>query len=696
MTDRLVHRLDMARRKRFVGRIAELELFRAVLQRDLPDVVVLHIYGPGGIGKSTLLREYARLAGEAGRCVITLDARHLDASPGEFLTALQAALALPLDQSPLDAIAARPDIILFIDTYELLTPLDPWLRDVFLPQLPEHALVVIAGRRSPADEWRGDDGWGALTRMISLRNLQPEESETYLRARGLPPASCTQILAATFGHPLALSLAADLFGQHEASAAAGLHRDPDVVRMLLERFVAEVPEPIFRQALEVCAHTFTTDEQLLAACLGEEHAYAAFQWLRSLSFIEQGPYGLFPHDLTREVLEADLRWRNLQRFRDVHFQVRSHIIRQITATSGVAQHMAIFALLFLHRNNPFMHPFYEWHSIGQFYIDVAQPDDRPVIEQLIQHFQGPESLAVTRYWYDRPHATFYVARAAGRAIAGFYHVLDISHVTAADMAADPALRAAMSHITTHVPHLHGEPMIYFRNWMSADNYQLSPAIFNMGAMISLRLYFNTPRLAYSFTASASSDHYATMFDYLRTPLAPDAAFSLDGQQFGVFVHNWRLEPVLTWMELMGERELLDEMVALETLPHTPQPIALSQPEFAEAVRQALRDLRRPDLLAHNPLLLSRCVCDRSGQDATPATLQALLHASAAALTATPKLQKLHRALWHTYFEPAPTQEAAAELLNLPFSTYRYQLGKAIEQVITWLWQHEVYGSDTDG
>ena len=32
-----------------------------------------------------------------------------------------------------------------------------------------------------------------------------------------------------------------------------------------------------------------------------------FEWLRNLSFIESGPLGLFPHDLAREALVADLR-----------------------------------------------------------------------------------------------------------------------------------------------------------------------------------------------------------------------------------------------------------------------------------------------------------------------------------------------------------------------------------------------------
>ena len=35
-----------------------------------------------------------------------------------------------------------------------------------------------------------------------------------------------------------------------------------------------------------------------------------FTWLRDLPFIEHGPRGVFPHDLAREVLDADLRWRD--------------------------------------------------------------------------------------------------------------------------------------------------------------------------------------------------------------------------------------------------------------------------------------------------------------------------------------------------------------------------------------------------
>jgi hypothetical protein len=121
---------------------------------------------------------------------------------------------------------------------------------------------------------------------------------------------------------------------------------------------------------------------------------------------------------------------------------------------------------------------------------------------------------------------------------------------------------------------------------------------------------------------------------------------------------------------------------------------LSEPEFMDAVRQALRDFRRPAALARNPLLRSRLVSERSGGAAAPATLQALIREAAERLTGTPREQKLYRALHHTYLEPAATQEMAAELLDLPFSTYRYHLAAAIARVSEYLWRLELHGPES--
>ena len=58
-TLRLADRLAAASRQRFVGRQAELALFRSALLASEPLFGLLHLYGPGGIGKTALLAEYA-------------------------------------------------------------------------------------------------------------------------------------------------------------------------------------------------------------------------------------------------------------------------------------------------------------------------------------------------------------------------------------------------------------------------------------------------------------------------------------------------------------------------------------------------------------------------------------------------------------------------------------------------------------
>jgi len=70
-------------------------------------------------------------------------------------------------------------------------------------------------------------------------------------------------------------------------------------------------------------------------------------------------------------------------------------------------------------------------------------------------------------------------------------------------------------------------------------------------------------------------------------------------------------------------------------------------------------------------------------------LVSLVQEAVDALQRSPREAKLHRALYHTYLQPAPTQEHAAELLDLPFSTFRRHLKAGITRVTEMLWQKEI-------
>src|SRR5262249_42118037 len=360
---RLAERLVAAQQRRFVGRAVELELFRSALQANEARFAVLHVYGPGGVGKTTLLAEFARAAEGAGAATVRLDGRAIEPTPEGFLVALRQAMGLRDKEPPAAALGqAEARAVLLIDTFETLSPLDPWLRETFLPQLPEDTLTVIAGRTAPSVAWQTDPGWSELARIVSLRNLPPDDSRAYLRARGIPEPTYQSVLEFTHGHPLALALVADLLSRGDQQGFSPASA-PDVLRTLLGLFIQQVPSGSHRRALEICARTRVTTEALLADVIGAAEARELFEWLRGLSFVEQGPAGLFPHDLARDVLDSDLRWRDPDGFRELHRRVLRHLVQRLQTRTGRDQQRAYFDLVYLSRNSPLMRPYYDWKAM---------------------------------------------------------------------------------------------------------------------------------------------------------------------------------------------------------------------------------------------------------------------------------------------------------------------------------------------
>jgi energy-coupling factor transporter ATP-binding protein EcfA2 len=275
--------LASRRRRRFVGRTSEVELFRLALESPDPPFLFLHIHGPPGIGKTSLLDVLAGLAVDADARVVRVDGRDLVPSPPAVLQAL-GALGVPEADGAIAGPSDGGRLVVLFDTYERLAPLDDWVRTRLLPRLPATALTVVAGRLPPGSAWRADPAWRELLRVVSLRNLSPEDSRQYLRACGVDPGRHDQLVELAHGHPLGLSLLADVVVRGGQAATDPL--TPDLVGTLLRRFVEVVPSGLHRRALEVCALARVTTEALLREVLGLEDARELFTWLRELSFVE--------------------------------------------------------------------------------------------------------------------------------------------------------------------------------------------------------------------------------------------------------------------------------------------------------------------------------------------------------------------------------------------------------------------------
>src|SRR5215831_3092145 len=107
-------------------------------------------------------------------------------------------------------------------------------------------------------------------------------------------------------------------------------------------------------------------------------------------------------------------------------------------------------------------------------------------------------------------------------------------------------------------------------------------------------------------------------------------------------------------------------------------------EFAAAVKDALRDVHSPDLLARNPLL--RDGLWNFGGSAGPQELKTLMCETVRTLLGNVRDEKLRRILELTYSEPFLKQEAVADRLALSFGTYRRYLSNARDRMARWLWE----------
>ncbi|HET6821414.1 MAG TPA: hypothetical protein VFH34_02135 [Anaerolineales bacterium] len=470
-----------------------------------------------------------------------------------------------------------------------------------------------------------------------------------------------------------------------------------MVKTLLERFIQQVPGPAHRAALEACALARVMTESLLDQMLDmratgtspSNGARELFDWLRGLSFIQSSAEGLFPHDLAREAIVADLHWRNPDWYSELHHRARAYYTANIEKSSGMAQQRALLDLVYLHRENPVIRSFFEFQ--GGILPEAMQPEDRDVILEMVAANEGEESARIAAHWLERQPQGVTVWHAADGHLAGFLVAIALHQTDESDKAADPAIEAAWAYLDTHVRLRTGETSLHFRFWMAEETYQSVSSVQSLIFLAVVKYYLTTPRLAFTFFSCASPEFWAPMLGYANLVRLPEADFRVGERKFGVYGHDWRVETPARWLSILADKEV---GIPIENKPAPVEPvIVLSAAEFSGAVRQALGDFTRPSLLTSNPLIRSRLVTERVDSDAESAdrveALRALLKEFASKLQSNPRDEKLYRALDHTYFHPAPTQEIAAEQLDLPFSTYRRHLTAGIQRLTEMLWQQEI-------
>ncbi|WP_395089741.1 AAA family ATPase [Armatimonas sp.] len=676
-----------------IGRRRELALFTEALRASELPFSLLNVYGPGGVGKTTLLQAFLAHCTREEIPAHFLNVRLIEPTVGSFSQAL-----------PSPIIATRR--VLILDTIEALSPeLDTWLRENYLPQLSLETLVVLSGRSPLSALWRHDMGWSALLMSLPLRNLSHEEARAYLEQRGLTPFWHESALAFTHGHPLALVLVADLYHQRAGSLPQDLSEHPEVAPNVIQALLDNLMQPELgvhaRAALEICALLWAATEVNLAQILQDDTADTArlFTWLRSLSFIEAGPRGLVLHEIARECLIADLRWRNPERYELLAGRARTYYIERIWHASDDEQPLLLLDYVFLSHGSQVVRAIFA-HNDPQKALAGATglhgPQDRQALRAMLEHHEGPESAHWLDYWLDVTPEGALLLRAPSpeaETLSGLLYGISLERLSEAQRTEDPAIAAAWQYLEAHAPLRPGERATYFRFWMVQETYQqVSPLQLQL-FIEKVRLYRATKNLSFSFFPVADPGAWGGALLYAGLQRLEEADFTVGGKTYAVFGHDWRLVSPTRWLTRLAESE--QQLIGNSSLQRQDIPlplIALSEESFQAAVLLALRVFPQRDALATNPLAQSRLVLPRVNQSASPQergqVLQARIQEAVATLQATPRRSQLALVLEQTYLHPLGSQEKVAEELGLPSSTYRRYLRAAIVELTQLLWQDE--------
>lgn len=673
---------EAVRARFFIGRKAEL----AALQRALDEAGpwVLYVHGPSGIGKSSLLHRYAAEAAERGVPTIRLDIRDIDPSPHGL------AAALDTQGFAAERSCRGERRLVLLDTYELLDALAATSVRELLRRVDRGTLLVVAGRTPPSSEWRGLSLWGRSVAAVPLRNLAAEDAADYLRRRGVDPAVIAEITAFSHGHPLALAIAADAWTAAPYPFFAPEHT-LDVITTLYDFFMRGQTEPGGRALVEAAAVLPTVTEPALAALLGALPR-DPFVWLRSLSFMAPGPRGLVPHDLVRNVILAELRWRNPERLATLATRAQRHYAR-IVEVSGEALFTRAFAdFAFVLSHNPRARVLMVPSDVDSV-LDELRPGDAALVCAAVERHEGPAAAHCTRHWLTCQPAGFRVARRASGEPAGVIAFIRLDLTSAAERAADPQIAAAFEHAVQSLGVAPDRPMAYTRLFMSLAHHQAPTPEMAVCSQGCGPLMF-TPGFALLYVRIHAWDQWQESARLCGAELVPELAHDAGSKHFHVTVQDQRQLSGVQWLARFSERTALADWGAPAAPPEVDASVqALHREEFGARVRDALRTLNDPLMLVNNPLVHCQAVRARVPARTSPqesvGALRALLGEEIEVLRGTERGDAWERVLQCTYVQSAGKHESVARDLGLSYSTFRRQLGAATDHIVDRLWRQEL-------
>lgn len=552
MPQRIKDRLFKQERQNFVGRSHELATLLAALDDEGPLVTFVH--GLGGMGKTSLLNALVESAWSSGAVVIPLDCRAIQPTQRELLDAVQSRVGQTIDS--LDTLAAvlsqlGGPVILTFDTYEVFRLLDTWLRQVFVPSLPDNVRVFFFGREAPVAAWITTPGWQGLFRNLPLGPLDRQSAAELLTQAGVAAENIERINHFAGGHPLALKL-----------AAAALAEQPDlpleeiearrVVEELARLYLQDVRDPVTRQVLEAASVLRRATRSLLGAMLPDLDAQEAYDRLSTLPFVDSGPDGLIVHDSVRQAIESLLHASDPNQYR-AYRRAGWRQLQDEMKTAGQAHLWRYTADTIYLLEQPVIRDAFFPPEAHLYAIEQAQPQDGAALQAITLRHDGPESTAeVMALWQALPE-TFYAVRDPNGQVVGYYTLLNPIHVPPRLLRQDALLWRWWQHMQKD-PVPQGQSVLFSRRVLDADVGEGLSGVQAACWLDIKRAYLATPQLRRIYFPTRNTELQQSIVGQLGFRLLPDLHVEFDGIGYDTFMNDFGPELVSGWLAGLVEAQ----------------------------------------------------------------------------------------------------------------------------------------------
>ncbi len=490
---RISDRLNLLRRRRFVGRERELHGLEQCASGDGP--AVSFVYGIGGMGKTALLDALeTRLIDRRVR-VLRVDGQAVAPTPGAFCRALAVRLEAEYDSESLDSSTSTPSTqlaamlsglsgitVILIDHYEQLRLLDAWLRTDLAPRLPAPVRLVVAGRHPPALAWAAGEGWAGLVQSMQLDALDEKHARRALRALNTPADKESDIIRFAQGHPLTLELAHAAAVQQPNSDFGGLDRSRTIAQ-LARLFLEELTSGETRRALEAASVVRRASRSFLSSMLGPEPATRAIEQLERLGLVCRAAEGLTLHPVVRQAIAGELQTIDPQRHRELRraawTQLRSSLSSLGPAHLWEHAADALFLIEHAHIREAFFPS-----GVQRIVVEPARVEDWPAIAAISAGYDSAEGVAVLKEFFRLLPDCVHVARDELGEVQAFYALVRSDRVPDELLRCDPLLAQWLQHDSDP------EPALWLRRMLARDHGNDA----NAACVLDLkRTYIENPR-----------------------------------------------------------------------------------------------------------------------------------------------------------------------------------------------------------